>query len=182
MSFTRFHDDPCRVKKQLQESTDQGLYYLNVPGNGTNMPFIEDPYIRLQQWGANLRTNTIGVESDLMGLTRRLNEDCENINNYKKTEVSSRQMMYPLNNESITKQPRATNPAWTARDLEQVDWYTLPLNPQENTCLPFQNNLNTNLLEKDFFMPCIPCLHPNRGLWPPEKGQNLAGAKNTKKK
>ena len=86
MSFTRFHDDPCRVKKQLQESTDQGLYYLNVPGNGTNMPFIEDPHIRLQQWGANLRTNTIGVESDLMGLTRRLNEDCENISKNNLTD------------------------------------------------------------------------------------------------
>jgi hypothetical protein len=42
-------------------------------------------------------------------------------------------------------------PAWTARDLEQVDWYTLPLNPQENTCMPFINNLNTRILEKDYF-------------------------------
>ena len=34
MSFTRFHDDPCRMLKQLQESTDIGFYHLNVPGNG----------------------------------------------------------------------------------------------------------------------------------------------------
>jgi len=44
-------------------------------------------------------------------------------------------------------------PAWTARDLEQVDWYILPLNPQENTCFPFQNNLNTRILEKDYHVP-----------------------------
>ena len=25
------------------------------------------------------------------------------------------------------------------------------LNPQENVCIPFQNNLNTKLLEKDYF-------------------------------
>jgi len=25
------------------------------------------------------------------------------------------------------------------------------LNPQENVCYPFENNLNTSLLEKDYF-------------------------------
>ena len=34
MAFTRFNDDPCRVSKQLQQSTDQGRWILNVPGNG----------------------------------------------------------------------------------------------------------------------------------------------------
>ena len=34
MSFTRFHDDPCRIEKQMQESTGLGKYMLNVPGNG----------------------------------------------------------------------------------------------------------------------------------------------------
>ena len=34
MAFTRFHDDPCRINKQLQESTGTGRYMLNVPGNG----------------------------------------------------------------------------------------------------------------------------------------------------
>ena len=33
----------------------------------------------LGKTAANLRTNTINVESDLIGLTRRLNEDCENL-------------------------------------------------------------------------------------------------------
>jgi hypothetical protein len=31
------------------------------------------------------------------------------------------------------------------------------LNPQENVCMPFQNNLNTQLLERDNFTPKIPC-------------------------
>ena len=26
MSFTRFHDDPCRIAKQQQESTDPGKW------------------------------------------------------------------------------------------------------------------------------------------------------------
>jgi hypothetical protein len=48
-------------------------------------------------------------------------------------------------------------PAWTARDLEQVDWYTLPLNPQENTCMPFQNNISTRIVEKDYFVEKVFC-------------------------
>ena len=48
MAFTRFHDDPCRIAKQLQESTDQGSYYLNVPGNGMNPNFFVDSHIRSQ--------------------------------------------------------------------------------------------------------------------------------------
>ena len=57
MAFTRFNDDPCRIMKQLQESTDQGRYILNVPGNGDKPCYIDDPYIRLQGWGANLMIN-----------------------------------------------------------------------------------------------------------------------------
>ena len=37
MAFTRFHDDKCRVEKQLQEMTDQGRYMLDVPGTEPNL-------------------------------------------------------------------------------------------------------------------------------------------------
>ena len=71
MSFTRFHDDPERIKKQAQESSDVGRYWLNTPGQGVNIGFVEDAHIRLQGWGANLRNNTVELESDLKGITRR---------------------------------------------------------------------------------------------------------------
>ena len=76
MSFTRFHDDNCRIEKQLQELTGTGRYMLNTPGPGKNPCFMEDPYLRLQYWGANLKTNSINLESDLRGLTRSANKDC----------------------------------------------------------------------------------------------------------
>ena len=158
MSFTRFHDDPCRIEKQLQESTGSGKYMLNVPGNGLKPYFMEDPYIRMQKWGANLQTNSINLESDLMGLTRKITNDCVEINDYKHNSVSTRKINYP-SLVPITEQPRATNPAWTARDLEQVNWYILPLNPQENVNIPFKNNLNTRILEKDYFIPRAPCIN-----------------------
>ena len=43
MSFTRFHDDPNRIKKQVEESSAVGNYSLNTPGQGTDLPFMEDP-------------------------------------------------------------------------------------------------------------------------------------------
>ena len=153
MAFTRFHDDPCRIMKQLQQSTDPCLYYLNQPGNGTTPPFMGDPQILLQKWGANLRTNTINLESNLMGMDRPLGKDCLNTV-YQDTTPASRQMDYPVYQKEVTEQPRTTNPAWNARDLEQTKWWILPLNPQENVCLPFQNNLDTRKLEKDNYMPC----------------------------
>ena len=146
MSFTRFHDDPCRIKKQLQESTGAGRYMLNVPGNGDKPCFMVDPYVRLQKWGANLRSNTINLESNLRGLDQNLDRDCKD-NSYTSKAVPSSAIAYP-SCRPITDQPRATNPAWEVRDLEQVDWYTLPLNPQENTCIPFQNNLDTPYFRK----------------------------------
>ena len=66
MAFTRFKYDNCRTVKSLQQATDPGRWILNVPGNGETPCYMEDPHIRIQKWGANLRTNTINLESDLM--------------------------------------------------------------------------------------------------------------------
>lgn len=52
---------------------------------------------------------------------------------------------------------RVTHPAWTYRDLEQTNWYYPQLNPQENVCFPFQNNLSTRILEKNNYVTKIPC-------------------------
>ena len=37
MAFTRFHDDPCRIQKYLEETTNIGNYGISVPGNGLNL-------------------------------------------------------------------------------------------------------------------------------------------------
>ena len=48
MASTRFYYDPSRTKKQLQQSTDPGRWILNVPGNGANPCYMEDPQIIIQ--------------------------------------------------------------------------------------------------------------------------------------
>ena len=155
MAFTRFHDDPCRITKQLQESTGLGRYMLNVPGNGDKPIYMDDPFIRMQKWGGNLMTNTVNLESDLFGLSRNYNRDDIQTNDYKINAVKSNRVEYQSQNP-MTDQSRVTHPAWTFRDLEQTNYYSLPLNPQENTCFPFQNNLNTRILEKDNYVAKAP--------------------------
>ena len=166
MAFTRFHDDPCRIKKQMQESTDVGRWILNVPGQGSKPYYMDDPHIRMQQWGANLRTNSVNIDSDLRGLTRKQNRDCIGQNDYQLTSVPSSNVDYPESN-ATTEQSRAIMPAWTARDLEQTQWGILPLDPQENVCIPFQQNLNTRIIQKDGFVAKPPCVGvtPNNPLY-----------------
>ena len=68
---------------------------------------------------------------------------------------------YPTCKDALTDESRATHPAWQYRGLPQNREYPLFFNPQENTCLRFHNNLNTRLLERDNFVPKIPCLNNN---------------------
>lgn len=158
MANTRFKYDESRTMKALQQSTDPGRWILNVPGNGANPCFMEDPHIIMQKWGGNLRTNTINLESDLRGVNRQIGRDCLVKDNYLSYNVENKAIQYPSCSKLSTEQSRATNPAWMYRDLEQVDWYLLPLNPQANTCIPFHNNLSTRILEKDYFTPKRDCV------------------------
>ena len=149
MAFTRFKYDEARTKKELQQSTDQGRWVMNVPGNGETPYYIEDPHIRIQNWGANMRTNSINLESDLLGVNRKLNRDNTIKDSYANFIANSDRIEYPTTKKLSTEQSRTILPAWTARDLEQVNWYYPLLNPQENICFPFLSNINTRILERD---------------------------------
>jgi hypothetical protein len=155
MAFTRFHDDPNRIKKQLEESSFQGRYFLNTPGQGMDLPFNEDAQIRMQGWGANLHTNTVGIENDLHGLTRRYNRDLPKINNYKKYKAQTTTNNYKTA-MPMTEESRASHPAWRYKDLEHSRWEKPFLNPQHDLEKKFSNNIQTRILEKDHFTPEIP--------------------------
>lgn len=150
MSFTRFHDDPCRIKKQLQEITGTERYMLNVPGNGDKPCFMEDPFIRMEKWGSNLMTNPVDIDSDLKGLTRTLSRDCEKSNNFENHTVNTQEVSYP-SCQPITDQSRATDPAWTFRDIEQVNLTNSPIEFNNNVGIQFQNNICSRLTEKELY-------------------------------
>ena len=50
-----------------------------------------------------------------------------------------------------TEQSRAIMPAWTARDLPQNHSYILFHDPQSHIDVPFQQNVSTRILEKDYY-------------------------------
>ena len=154
MSFTRFYDDPIRISKQLQESTGTGRYMLNTPGPGINLPFFEDTHLRLQGWGANLQTNTVNLESELIGLGRPLS--CHTVDQvYTNYNVQSSRPQYSMANPSV-EETRASHPAWMYRDLEQPRWEEPWVNPQANLEKRFHDNIQTRILEKDYYKPRVP--------------------------
>ena len=161
MSFTRFHDDEARIKKRLEESTFQGRYFLNVPGPGMDLAFHEDPQLRLQKWGANLHNDTVNLESDLHGLTRKANRDLSKYNNHKTFSATSKPFTYKVEQPNV-EESRASHPAWKYRALEQPRWETPFLNPQNDLERNFEHNVHTRLLEKDHFVPTIPSNHGNQ--------------------
>ena len=160
MSFTRFHDDPARIRKQVEESSFAGKYALNTPGPGDKLPFFEDPQIRLQYWGANLMTNTVNLESDLRGLTRKTNRDLIKYNDYKLASTSGSSIIYTKSDPFIDES-RATHPAWMFRDIEHKRWEEPLLNPQANLEKGFHDNIQTRILEKDYYVPRIPVVDGN---------------------
>lgn len=160
MAFTRYNYDNCRTEKNLQQSSGPGRYMLDTPGQGLYLPFINDSQVRLQKWGANLMKvkngHPIDIDSDLVGLS----------NNASKYNMKQK---YPFNNNinkrveiqnygerklPYTDETRATHPSWMYRDLEQSRKYPLFLNPQENVCMQFHNNLSTRILERDKYDAC----------------------------
>ena len=74
--------------------------------------------------------------------------------------VYSKTRRYPTCKAPITDQSRATNPSWLTQEktLFEYEFQPLFLNPQENVCKAFHNNLNTRNLERDNFVPKYPCV------------------------
>ena len=151
MSFTRFHDDPARMEKQLEMITKAGRYSLDVPGNGPNPAYFTDPFIRLQKWGGNLRTNCINVGSYLRGLDNTIGLTCT-----LPPQPPSKEIEYPSIGQ-ITHQPRATNPAWEIKGNQRENFTYLHEDPQFHIEAPFPANLNSRLIERDHFVAKAPC-------------------------
>tara|TARA_B100000902_G_scaffold399915_1_gene473588 strand:+ start:1422 stop:1922 length:501 start_codon:yes stop_codon:yes gene_type:complete len=166
MSNTRFNYDDARIIKSLQQSTGSGRYILNTPGPGNNTCFIDDPQMRMQKWGANLRSvmngHPIDIDSDLKNYTRKLTKYCTSEEFPNKNVVNSYPNHYPTCSATMTEQSRTTHPAWSYRNPERkINTDELLNDPQENVALHFHNNINTRLLERDNFKPRFPCPRNN---------------------
>lgn len=155
MSNTRFNYDKDRVAKKLQEATGPGRWCLNVPGNGTNPYFYEDPHIRLQQWGGNLLQPSSGHPIDISSYLQGRNDKQTKygIEKQEKT-MKINKKSYPTM-KAYTDETRASHPAFMYRDAFQDNFDYLIVNPQAHTEMPFTNNLSSRIVEKNNFIPRI---------------------------
>jgi hypothetical protein len=160
MSWTRFSDDPSRIKKSLEISTFNGRYALNVPGPGINLPMMDDPHVRMQTWGANL--TPIGfwdLNSELRGATRPLTHDVipqkyQEIYKFNAASINASNNTYPVENPFV-EESRITHPIWSFRGIDSMyqRWEEPWLNPQDLKTIekPFMDNLQSRIIEKDRF-------------------------------
>ena len=138
---------------------------MNVPGNGTSPLYFNDPYVKIQKWGGNLSSNKTDLESELFILHRKLNRDSIKENNYvdylNNNSIYNKCSANNVNNE-VTGQSRVSHPAWVYREINNFNkrdsnYYVpnnfkyLHLNPQENICIPFHNNISSRMLQKDYY-------------------------------
>lgn len=152
MAFTRFKYDDSRTMKELQQSTDQGRWILNVPGNGTKPHYMEDPNIRIQKWGGNLMTNHVDIENTLWGITINNNRDYLDQSKYKKHVHKSERIFYPKNSDLYVDQSRSTDPAWEYRNIETNKWLEPLANIEQAHIIPHNSHqVNSRNLEKDAY-------------------------------
>lgn len=157
MSFTSIRNDSNRLIKEAQIFSFPGKYALDVPGQGTQLPYIEDPHIRLEKWGANSMTNIIQLESNLKGLSQKLKRDTEE---YKTLVPPSTKINSGKSSICITEESRASCPAFMFRGMEIPRWEQPFLNPQANVEIPCMTNVQTRILDKDFKHSIETEMHP----------------------
>ena len=151
----------------MADSTERVIITDETCISGGNTRKTKNPKTKVVTQKQNVEKGTnqrrtggapIDIDSDLLGITRPLSKDCTKKEFPFAGVVFSMKKEYPTCGQEITSQSRTTHPAFLYRDLEQSNRYPLFLNPQENVCMQFHNNLNTRLLERDNFIPKIPCL------------------------
>ncbi len=150
------------MKRQNEMSEFTGQYMLNVPGNGINLPFMEDPHVRLQNWGANLTTDTANLESELRGLGKVLTH---NPQAYTESRISNPATIQYSAAPEFVDQTRISNPAWQCRVFDSTRWETPYINPVavglSHVEYSFSNNVSTRIQEKDNHVFAI-----DGGQWP----------------
>jgi hypothetical protein len=150
MASTRISNDKIRIHKRLQESTDVSRHVMNVPGNGLDIPFIENPHVRMQGWGANRVDDIIGVENSLMNIDRPLIRECHDNKDSYYTKPNMNGMQYSTR-AFETMDSHMSQPAWNLRGVENKEPHGFPIDNGTPIETPFNTNLGTRMHEKDLY-------------------------------
>ena len=152
MSFTRFNYDEARSFKKMIESTGPGRYCLNTPDvipKGSNLPlYCNDPHIRLQGWGANLREseNKIDIDSYLLGYYNF------NTHDYKSNPDIKTIKLETTDTPQYTDESKATHPPREYKTVEVNRFQYLYEDPQRHYNMPFANNIDSRDIAKKEYL------------------------------
>lgn len=149
MSSTRIRNDPVRIQKEMDIFTFGGKYMLDVPGPGNQLPYFEDPHVRLQHWGGNRHSNINDIDADLKGYTKKISRDYLGKDEYKHFSSNNEKIEYPKYQQAVTDESRAVCPAFLFRGMDVERWEEPFINPQANIEIPFNWGIQTRILEKD---------------------------------
>ncbi len=184
MSFNRLDYDINAYRQQLNESLGPGVYTINMPRVDCVGCYPTDPYQRLQVQGGSVSKSMplVDVDSELMNITRKLSKDPSKkyIPRCPDSMCTSGEVCgqgvagqcskhargqrygdndlhnFPDCRRIGTEDTRISNPTCTLRGTGWNRWEWLCINPQERVEMPFDWNINTNIMFRDNHRPCVP--------------------------
>ena len=189
MSFTNLSYDKGAYTSVLNQSVGPGVYRLGEPSiscgkNGENSQcYPYPPTVRLQRQGDSISKNNllIDVDSELLGITRKLSEDpnkqfqpqcvdkvCSSGESCGQGVAGQCSGMKPgqrAGDEDLrhwqdcyipAEDTRLSNPSCNLRGTGWNRFEWLCLNPQDRVEIPFDHNISNRIVVKDNHRPCIP--------------------------
>ena len=162
MANTNINHDPNAYRQRINESVGPLEYKLATPQQCREC-FVNDPQYILQRSGASVsaKHSMIDVDSELMGITRKLTHDP--LRKYlpkmdRKGNVSLNEAKFHPQacSQPTVESTLLSNPPQNLRGTGWNRWEWLFHNPQDQLERPFDWHSNTNLLARDTHRPCVP--------------------------
>jgi hypothetical protein len=158
MSFTRLDFDAGTYATDLKQSVRVGEYMVMPPAIACKPCFQADPWTRLGTMGGSTTTRgeLIGVDSELMGLTRRASR-CP-ASQYAPGQGAAALHAPPRCAALPAEDTRLSNPPCNMRGGENGfnRFEYLCRDPQEHALMTFPTMVNNALVVKDNHRACVP--------------------------
>jgi len=158
MSFNRLNWDNCTYKTNLKQSVGTADYVLGTPRVECRACFSTDPSVRMSSvppisTGISTCISQVDVDSELKIITRKAS-NCPT-EKYMPGKEFCQLTNFPDCQAIPREDTRISNPPCTLRCSGWNRWEWLCKNPQDNSLVPFDFNINNRIIVKDNHRPCI---------------------------
>jgi len=164
MSFNSLKYDTNSYKHVLAESVASLEYQLGTPQQCQEC-FVKDPSYNLQRAGVSVDAEMpmIDVDSELMGLTRKLSNNPAEKYLPKEDSAGNPCSDRPKVHRKDCNMPRMeytnlSNPSCNLRGTGWNRWEWLCQDPQQGVISPLYFGTDTKQLAKDNHRPCLPSM------------------------